>query len=130
MSEKENEPPAPSPEEISKKLTDFLQENFGQSVDFNSFPDMSSPEREEEPPAEPEIKQRVDVFDFNYLPKDICAHLDRFVIRQEEAKKVLSIAVCDHYHHAKYLRRLQKDESHADTLALLKPFISTNGSSS
>jgi ATP-dependent Clp protease ATP-binding subunit ClpX len=111
MSEKENEAPVPSPEEISKKLTDFLQENFGQSAGFNSFPDMSSPEKEEEPPAKPEIKERVDVFDFNYLPKDICAHLDRFVIRQEEAKKALSIAVCDHYHHAKYLRRLQEDES-------------------
>ena len=111
MSEKENEPPVPSPEEISKKLTDFLQENFGQSVGFSSFPDMSSPEKEEEPPAEQEVKEKVDIFDFNYLPKDICAHLDRFVIRQEEAKKALSIAVCDHYHHAKYLRRLQEDES-------------------
>ena len=96
---------------ISKKLTDFLQENFGQSVGFSSFPDMSSPEKEEEPPAEQEVKEKVDIFDFNYLPKDICAHLDRFVIRQEEAKKALSIAVCDHYHHAKYLRRLQEDES-------------------
>ena len=111
MSEKENEPPVPSPEEISKKLTDFFQENFGQSVGFSSFPDMSSPEKEEELPEEPEVKEGVDIFDFNYLPKDICAHLDRFVIRQEEAKKALSIAVCDHYNHAKYIRRLQEDES-------------------
>ena len=80
MSEKENEPPAPSPEEISKKLTDFFQENFGQSVGFSAFPGMSSPEKDPDPPAEPELKEKVDVFDFNYLPKDICAHLDRFVI--------------------------------------------------
>ncbi len=43
-------------------------------------------------------------FEFNFLPRDIKAHLDRFVIKQEEAKKVLAIAVCDHYNHAKYLR--------------------------
>lgn len=38
-------------------------------------------------------------FHFPWNPKEIKAHLDRFVIKQEEAKKVLSIAVCDHYHH-------------------------------
>jgi endopeptidase Clp ATP-binding regulatory subunit ClpX len=27
------------------------------------------------------------------------AYLDRYVIQQEEAKKVLSVALCDHYHH-------------------------------
>src|SRR5207245_4178016 len=29
------------------------------------------------------------------------AHLDRFVIKQDEAKKVLSVALCDHYHHVR-----------------------------
>ncbi len=38
---------------------------------------------------------------FHYTPRQIKAHLDRFVIRQDEAKKILSIAVCDHYHHAR-----------------------------
>src|SRR4029450_4244843 len=33
-------------------------------------------------------------------PRDIKRHLDRFVIQQDEAKKALSIAVCDHSHHA------------------------------
>ncbi len=46
-----------------------------------------------------------------FLPRDIKAHLDRFVIQQDEAKKVLSIAVCDHYNHAKYLRKLQKENA-------------------
>src|SRR6202040_1262227 len=35
----------------------------------------------------------------------------RFVIKQDEAKKVLSIAVCDHYNHAKYLRQLEKKDA-------------------
>jgi ATP-dependent protease Clp, ATPase subunit len=49
-------------------------------------------------------------FEFHLLPRDIKAHLDRFVIKQEEAKKVLAIAVCDHYNHANYLRRLEKED--------------------
>ena len=34
-----------------------------------------------------------------------------FVIQQDEAKKVLAIAVCDHYNHAKYLRRLARKDA-------------------
>ena len=37
-------------------------------------------------------------FRFDRKPRDVKAHLDRFVIQQEEAKKVLSVALCDHYH--------------------------------
>ncbi len=40
-------------------------------------------------------------FEFNYKPRDVKAYLDRFVIKQEEAKKVLSVALCDHYHHVR-----------------------------
>src|SRR5207245_11251929 len=37
----------------------------------------------------------------NYKPREVKAHLDRFVIKQDEAKKVLSVALCDHYHHVR-----------------------------
>ncbi len=40
-------------------------------------------------------------FEFKYKPRDVKAHLDRFVIKQDEAKKVLSVALCDHYHHVR-----------------------------
>lgn len=41
---------------------------------------------------------------FNFKPRDVKRHLDRFVIGQDEAKKVLSVAVCDHYNHVRLLR--------------------------
>jgi ATP-dependent Clp protease ATP-binding subunit ClpX len=34
---------------------------------------------------------------FNYKPKDITAYLDQYVIGQEEAKRVLSVAIYNHY---------------------------------
>ena len=47
MSEKENDSNPPSPEEISKKLSEFFKENFGGNVGFGSFPDMNSlPQRQ------------------------------------------------------------------------------------
>ena len=39
--------------------------------------------------------------EFNLKPREIRDHLDRFVIQQSEAKKVLSVAICDHYNHVR-----------------------------
>lgn len=43
-------------------------------------------------------------FSFDRKPREVKAYLDRFVIKQEEAKKVLSVALCDHYHHVRLAR--------------------------
>lgn len=40
-------------------------------------------------------------FIFKLKPRQIAAHLDRFVIGQQEAKKVLSVALCDHFQHVR-----------------------------
>lgn len=57
----------------------------------------TSPTPPETPPAE---SSEMD-FSFDKKPRDVKAYLDRFVIKQEEAKKVLSVALCDHYHHVR-----------------------------
>ncbi|MEM7600719.1 MAG: AAA family ATPase, partial [Verrucomicrobiota bacterium] len=109
MPDKDDDPPFPDPQEISKKLSDFLKSNFGDQVSFSTMPGASNPFTQEEDKGGEEHDLRDeerDVFDFELLPREIKDHLDRFVIRQDEAKKALSIAVCDHYNHAKYLRRL------------------------
>src|SRR2546429_1406407 len=106
----QNPPPPtfPSPEELKTKITEFMKENFGDRVSVATFPapEPAAAEMEEKP-------EKIDnqEFEFHFLPRDIKAHLDRFVIKQEEAKKVLSIAVCDHYNHAKYLRQLERDDA-------------------
>ena len=41
------------------------------------------------------------VREFNLKPREIRDYLDRFVIRQDEAKKVISVAICDHYNHVR-----------------------------
>src|SRR5881409_2736918 len=99
----QNPPPPqfPSPEELKAKITEFMKQNFGDRVSVATFaePEPAAAEEEEKP-------EKIDhqEFEFNLLPRDIKAHLDRFVIKQDEAKKVLAIAVCDHYNDANYLR--------------------------
>ncbi len=45
---------------------------------------------------------------FSFKPREIRDYLDRYVISQTEAKKVLATAVCDHYNH---VRRALEDEN-------------------
>jgi endopeptidase Clp ATP-binding regulatory subunit ClpX len=104
----QNPPPFPSPEELKSKIAEFMKSNFGDRVSFATF---TSPEPAESGSEEKVTREHDEEFVFNFLPRDIKAHLDRFVIKQDEAKKVLSIAVCDHYNHAKYLRQLEKRDA-------------------
>ncbi len=53
------------------------------------------------PPETTEIEKDTPLFAFDKKPRDVKTYLDRFVIKQEEAKKVLSVALCDHYHHVR-----------------------------
>ena len=100
-------PPFPSPEELKAKITEFMKSNFGDRVSVATLTQPEAAAESEEPPP----KTSGEEFVFNFLPRDIKAHLDRFVIKQDEAKKVLSIAVCDHYNYANYLRRLEKEDA-------------------
>src|SRR5436190_10824540 len=101
-------PPFPSPEELKAKLSEFMKTNFGDKVSFATYTEPETVDAGGEEKPGPEDDEQ---FVFDFLPRDIKAHLDRFVIRQDEAKKVLSIAVCDHYNHVNYLRKLEKEDA-------------------
>ncbi|MEX2581330.1 MAG: AAA family ATPase [Verrucomicrobiales bacterium] len=114
MADKEDDKPGfPDPDEISRRLSDFLKSNFGDQVSFTTMTDATNPfaESPESSGEDHDLRKspEADVYDFDLLPRQIKKHLDRFVIKQDEAKKALAIAVCDHYNHAKYLRRLRED---------------------
>jgi ATP-dependent Clp protease ATP-binding subunit ClpX len=83
----------PSPEEFQRQLQEFMRQHLSTMPlpknDLSGSAETPSPEP---PPGE---------FSFDRKPRDVKAYLDRFVIKQEEAKKVLSVALCDHYHHVR-----------------------------
>src|SRR5437764_12101586 len=86
----------PTPEDFQRQLSDLMRQHFKGT----SFPGFASAEKASEP-EEPTAETETEGFKFDYKPRDVKAYLDRFVIKQEEAKKVLSVALCDHYHHVR-----------------------------
>ncbi|MDA7661995.1 AAA family ATPase [Verrucomicrobia bacterium] len=92
----------PSPEEFQKQLSDFMKQNFS-GMGFSPFGGGASGNKESASGNDEETKQSSieDLLKFDYRPKGVKAYLDRFVIQQDEAKKVLSVALCDHYHHVR-----------------------------
>ena len=107
--DKPNEPKTPqSPEELQKAFQDFFGKFGNVSFDMGGMGMEAAPDNTGETEVEVE-EESVSVFDFHLLPRDVKRQLDRFVIRQDEAKKALAIAVCDHYNHAKQMRALEEE---------------------
>jgi endopeptidase Clp ATP-binding regulatory subunit ClpX len=84
----------PSPEEFQRQLSDFFRQHI-QSTKPPPQPETEGTKGGNAGPVES------DQFEFKHKPKDVKAYLDRFVIKQDDAKKVLSVALCDHYHHVR-----------------------------
>ena len=84
------------PEDFQRQFAEMMRQhmpNMGNPAGFQATNEESSDSKEG--------KKEEEKFEFNHLPKDVKAYLDRFVIQQHEAKKVLSVALCDHYHHVR-----------------------------
>lgn len=112
-----NDPPQ-NPENPFEQIQKQLQEMFrhanisvvpGQAEYFT--PDGPG----EAPPNEPagERDERDATLErirrFHYKPRDVKDYLDRFVIRQDEAKRAMAVSICDHYNHVR--RCLEEPEA-------------------
>jgi endopeptidase Clp ATP-binding regulatory subunit ClpX len=100
MSEKPSSDPF---EQLPKQIQELLRGSNVKAV-FTSPQaggSASTPEdADDERNKEHEATLRL-IREFNLKPREIRDFLDRFVIQQSEAKKVLSVAICDHYNHVR-----------------------------
>jgi len=85
----------PTPEDFQRRLAELMRQHLHTGRGPGAQPEDSGP------PEDAEAEAKPDLFKFNYKPRQVKEHLDRFVIKQDEAKKVLSVALCDHYHHVR-----------------------------
>lgn len=88
----------PNLENMIKDLSEYVEKKYGGKSIVNIAPVLTPP-----PPtgkSDKKKKEKTFKLDFDYTPKQVKEYLDRYVIKQEESKKALAIAVCDHYNHA------------------------------
>jgi len=94
-------------DELQKQLADMIQKTQAAfrvgDMGFRPAQNPPSPDDESNRQHEETLKK---IKSFNLKPREVRDYLDRFVVRQEEAKKVLAVAVCDHYNH---VRRCMED---------------------
>ena len=105
MSDKE--PPNPF-EEIQRQLNELFKDSnvkmsthtFNESdiLDGDDIEDGSEVSLDAELSAKDPLEK---IRHFHLKPKEVRDYLNRFVIRQDDAKKVLSVAICDHYNHVR-----------------------------
>ncbi|EDY83924.1 ATPase, AAA family [Verrucomicrobiia bacterium DG1235] len=98
-------------EELQKNLQDLLKQGkafipFGGPMGGPSgVASQPSGTGSESPPSDEEETERAEALKrieaFNLKPREIRDYLDRYVIQQNEAKKVISVAICDHFNHVR-----------------------------
>ena len=84
--------PKLNPDDLRK----FLQDKYGSGVRVEVFPKTQQEQTDE---GDTQAERRSQALKFDYKPRQIREYLDRYVIEQGDAKKVLATAICDHYHH-------------------------------
>lgn len=96
----------PKPENPLEELKKQLEGIFGGKpvkVEFGEIPFGAQPGQGERPadPADDSEEVLKRIREFSMKPREIRDYLNRYVVKQDEAKKVLSVAICDHYNHVR-----------------------------
>jgi endopeptidase Clp ATP-binding regulatory subunit ClpX len=95
----------PNPKEIEKEISEFLTKKFGDNVKVIS-PSSLPQQLASEDSAEHKSKTRE--IDFDLKPKDLVDYLDQYIIKQDQAKAILSTKICTHFNRIKMLRKFSE----------------------
>lgn len=113
-----------TPEEFQKQLQEMMKK-FGSSGSFPFPPGAGTPGNtpnqagftNDPPQPEEEEHDLEEELNFSLQPRDVKDHLDKFVIRQDEAKMALSVALCDHYNQVHKVIKAEKDGEDPDKVS-------------
>jgi endopeptidase Clp ATP-binding regulatory subunit ClpX len=92
-------PKWPNPDELRKDMEEFFSKKYGDRVKLGVL--SAEPDQARTANEGTETQNAPLDLHFDYLPRDIKKYLDRFVVKQDAAKKVLATTICDHYNHIK-----------------------------
>jgi len=92
-----------NPADLQKDLKEFIENKYGAQV---VFPDVQVDGTKTGEEAEPTPVD--DHIEFDLKPEELEAHLNEYVVQQDEAKAILATKICTHYNRMKLDR---EDES-------------------
>ncbi len=87
----------PSHQDIEKDISDYLAKKYGDRVKIIGFHAQPELEIDSSITVDQPAEKKIPYFDFDVKPEELCAYLDEYVIRQDEAKAILSTKICTHF---------------------------------
>ena len=94
----------PNQQELEKELSEYLSKKYGNRIKIIS-PFLFPKGQEDSTDEGKESGEGEEVHLFDMLPEELEAHLDTFVIKQHQAKAVLSTKICTHFNRVNYLKK-------------------------
>lgn len=87
----------PSHQDIEKDISDYLAKKYGDRVKIIGFQAQPELEIDSTIKTDQPGDKKIPYIDFDVKPEELCAYLDEYVIRQDEAKAILATKICTHF---------------------------------
>ena len=87
----------PNPAELQKELKEFLSQKYGQEINV-VIPEGQTAGSQE---GQQTTEERPAQIDFDLKPEELEEYLNRFLIKQQDAKEILATKICTHFHRMK-----------------------------
>lgn len=88
----------PNPAEVEKEISEFLAKRFGKHVKIVTPMMVTDPNDMDQAGK---TTQDTTGIKFDLKPEDLIAYLDRYIVRQDNAKAVLATKICTHFNRIK-----------------------------
>jgi ATP-dependent Clp protease ATP-binding subunit ClpX len=95
---KEHNEKIPDPKEIEKEIGDFLSKKFGGSVKMVT--PLVLPQEVTTEKGEKSVKKEKKI-NFDLKPEELISFLDQYIVKQDDAKAILSTKICTHFNRIK-----------------------------
>ena len=95
---KEHNEKIPDPKEIEKEIGDFLSKKFGGSVKMVT--PLVLPQKVATEKGEKSDKKEKKI-NFDLKPEELISFLDQYIVKQDNAKAILSTKICTHFNRIK-----------------------------
>jgi endopeptidase Clp ATP-binding regulatory subunit ClpX len=92
----------PNPAEVEKEISEFLSKRFGKHVKIVTPMMVTDPN--DMGPSGKKTHGTTGI-NFDLKPEDLIAYLDRYIVRQDNAKAVLATKICTHFNRVKRQRQ-------------------------